>query len=61
MPKKPKKNSVKEAISKDLNVKTVDPAPETAMQAPVEPSPATATQLSVFDVYRRRMERESTY
>lgn len=57
MPKKQKKTTVKEA----MNVNTVDPAPETAMQAPVEPSPATATQLSVFDVYRRRMERESTY
>lgn len=57
MPKKPKKNTVKEA----MNVKTIDPAPETALQAPVEPVPATATQLSVFDVYRRRMERESTY
>lgn len=57
MPKKPKKNTVKEA----MNVKTVDPAPETALQAPVEPAPATATQLSVFDVLRHRMERESTY
>lgn len=57
MPKKPKKNTVKEA----MNVKTIDPAQETALQAPVEPAPATATQLSVFDVYRRRMERESTY
>lgn len=55
MPKKPKKNIVKEA----MNVQTVDPSPETAMQAPVEPVPATATQLSVFDVYQRRMERES--
>ena len=60
MPKKSKKNIVTEE-TKDLNVKTVDPAPETAMQAPIDPDPATATQLSVFDVLQRRMERESTY
>ena len=58
MPKKPKKNIVTEE-TKDLNVKTVDPAPETALQAPIDPAPATATQLSVFDVLQRRMERES--
>ena len=40
---------------------TVDKAPETALQAPIDPAPATATQLSVFDVLQRRMERESTY
>lgn len=58
MPKKPKKTTVTEET---LNVKTVDPAPETAMQATIDPAPATATQLSVFDVLQRRMERESTY
>lgn len=39
----------------------VDPCPETALQAPIEPSPSTAMQMTVFDVYKRRMERESTY
>lgn len=58
MPKKPKKNIVTEEV---MNVKAVDPAPETAMQAPIDPAPVTATQLSVFDVLQRRMERESTY
>ena len=40
-------------------VDAIDNAPETAMQAPIDPAPATATQLSVFDVLQRRMERES--
>ena len=40
-------------------VDTVDQAPETALQAPIDQSPATATQLSIFDVLQRRMERES--
>ena len=59
MPKKQKKTQTKEVTNQDLNTPQVDPAPETAMQAPVEPVPATATQLSVFDVLQRRMERES--
>ena len=40
-------------------IDAVDKAPETALQSQVEPSPYTATQLSVFDVLQRRMERES--
>lgn len=39
----------------------VDPCPETAIQAPIETTPITAMQMTVFDVYKRRMERESTY
>ena len=46
-------------LDMQISEEEIDKAPETAMQAPIDPAPATATQLSVFDVLQRRMERES--
>ncbi len=60
-----KKQPVIEYVDPETNlemqtpVDAIDKAPETALQAPIAPAPATATQLSVFDVLQRRMERES--
>lgn len=39
-----KERERRELLKADQQVKVIDPAPETAMQAPVDPAPPTAMQ-----------------